>query len=144
MDEHTMSNSLTVPKVLFCMVNYFESNLKHIQVEGLFRRNGSESTMSKLLTHLSFLNYRAMMDYTSNPHDVANLFKNILRDIAEPVVPFNFYETFMNINLKEYPSRDKRLQMIQNVLNPDNGTMPQINRYTLCYIVRFMIEITKH
>lgn len=98
MDKYTLSNNLSVPKVIFCMANYFESDVKHFQVEGLFRRNGSESTMNKLTTHLSFLNYRAMMDYTKNPHDVANLFKNILRDLAEPVVPFNFYETFMNIN----------------------------------------------
>ena len=98
MDKYTMTNNLIVPKVFFCMVNYFETDIKNFQVEGLFRRNGSESTMLKLMTHLSFLNYRAMMDYTSNPHDVANLFKNILRDLAEPVVPFNFYETFMNIN----------------------------------------------
>ncbi len=53
-----------------------------------------------------------MLDYTSNPHDVANLFKNILRDLAEPVVPYNFYETFMSINQTDYPSREKRLQMV--------------------------------
>ena len=30
MDKHTLSNNLTVPKVIFCIVSYFESNLKHI------------------------------------------------------------------------------------------------------------------
>ena len=40
MDKMTMANNLTIPKVFFAMVNYFETNRKYLQVEGLFRRNG--------------------------------------------------------------------------------------------------------
>jgi hypothetical protein len=90
MDKHKVNN-MSVPKVFFCIVNYFIREPEHLAVEGLFRRNGQEPVMDKLLTHLMFLNYKSMVDYTSNPHDVANLFKNILRDIAEPVIPFSFY-----------------------------------------------------
>ena len=89
---------MEVPKVIFCIVTYFSNHKEHLKVEGLFRRNGSESTIDKLVTHLMFLNYKAMIDYTQNPHDVANLLKNILRDLAEPLVPFSLYETFMSIN----------------------------------------------
>ena len=43
-----------------------------------------------------FCDYRVMENYKEKPHDVANLLKKMLREMAEPIVPFAFYETFMN------------------------------------------------
>ena len=51
MEKHK-TNNLTVPKVFFCIVNYFTAEHKHLKVEGLFRRNGAEANVQKLITHL--------------------------------------------------------------------------------------------
>jgi hypothetical protein len=80
-------------------------------------------------------------DYVERPLDVAKCITNLLSKLADKVVPYSFFDSFMNINTDSYPDRGRRLEVLKNILNPDKGNMPKINYHTLAWIVSFMKKV---
>ena len=72
------------------------------------------------------------------PHDIANFLKQILRELAEPICPFNLYSKFRD--MEKTDSREEKLNELAEYLL----MMPLLNRTTLLYIVSFFRKVATY
>ena len=64
---------------------------------GLFRINGSESFVGQLELHFMYLNYSVLDDCVGKAHEVAKSITNILSKLADKIIPYKFFDSFMKI-----------------------------------------------
>jgi len=62
----------------------------------------------------------------SEPHAPASLLKLWYRELYEPLIPPEFYDQCV----ASYANPDAAVQIV--------GTLPEINRLVLCYLIRFL------
>jgi len=64
---------------------------KHLDNQGLFRINGDRTLIEELSIHLQLGDFSILKGLTEKPNEVANFLKEILRELTEPVIPFEKY-----------------------------------------------------
>ena len=101
----------------------------------MFRKNGDSANINELSIHLSQGNFSVLQDLAEKPHDIANFLKQILRELAEPICPFNLYPKFRDMIITD--SREDKLNELAEYLM----LMPLLNRNTLLFIVRFFRKV---
>ena len=65
----------------------------------MFRKNGDTNSINELSIHLSRGNHSILIDMADKPHEIANFLKQILRELAEPIVPFKDYPKFRDMEI---------------------------------------------
>jgi hypothetical protein len=93
--------------------------------EGIFRKAASEPKMADLRAHIQFKDYELLFNDEDNdpnnpdilsmydqPHEIANVLKEILRESTESVCPTDCYEGFLACSVKKYPELEKRAYAI--------------------------------
>ena len=65
---------------------------------GVFRVGGEDQFINELDLHLSFGDFSKMQKVPNRPHEVANLLKQYIRELGEPVCPYNLYEQFRDLD----------------------------------------------
>ena len=101
----------------------------------MFRKNGDSASINELSIHLSQGNFSVLQDLAEKPHDIANFLKQILRELAEPICPFNLYPKVRDMIITD--SREDKLNELAEYLM----LMPLLNRNTLLFIVRFFRKV---
>lgn len=91
------SGKQEIPVVFFLLTQFFYTNPKHFEEEGLFRKNGDSVNINEISIHLSRGNFSILQEVADKPHDIANFLKQILRELAEPICPFNLYTKFRDM-----------------------------------------------
>lgn len=71
-----------------------------------------------------------------NPHIVSNYWKKMMREMQDPICPFDQYDKYME--LAKVPV-DRRVSKLRTLLKE----LPKLNFNTLRYIVNFMREVTE-
>lgn len=91
-----------IPKIVFLLTTYFRVNKAHFKRQGLFRVNGDRSVIEELSIHLQLGDFSVLKRFVEKPNEVANFLKEILRELTEPVCPFENYPAFRDLgkNLK--------------------------------------------
>lgn len=87
-----------VPKALFLLTTFFLVHPEHFEKQGLFRVNGDRSKIEELSIHMQLGDFSILSKFQNNPNEVANFLKEILRELTEPVCPFEKYPDFRDIN----------------------------------------------
>ena len=67
-----------------------------MQTVGIFRVTGSDSKIRELELHMSQSNF-SYLAKIREPHTVTNYWKRVLREMEEPLIPFNLYRSFEQI-----------------------------------------------
>lgn len=129
---------IKLPRALFELTLYFYTNSKHLKLEGLFRKSGSQPAIEKLNTHLIFCDYLIMTEseVKDQPHDVANLIKNILRELDAPLVPYNLFHEMLEKCKKGIEPQERKQQLRDILLK-----CPELNKTTLAWIIMFMKDV---
>lgn len=70
-----------------------------------------------------------------NPHIVSNYWKKMMREMQDPICPFDQYDKYMK--LADIPV-DKRIYTLRPLIKE----LPALNMNTLRFIVNFMREVT--
>ena len=78
------------------MAGYFRSSKTHMQTVGIFRVTGSDAKIRELELHMSQSNF-SYLAKIPEPHTVTNYWKRVLREMREPLIPFNLYRSFEQI-----------------------------------------------
>ena len=65
--------------------------------KGLFRVNGDRSLIEELSVHLQLGDFSILQKFKNHPNEVANFLKEIMRELTEPVVPFENYPAFRDL-----------------------------------------------
>ncbi|KAK1927239.1 Rho GTPase activator [Papiliotrema laurentii] len=103
------------------------------EVEGTFRISGSSKRMRDL--QAIFDNgpkYGKNIDWRSLPytsHDVATIFRRFLTQMPEPIIPYNFYQTFRQSLQPDHEAES--ISTFKSII----GSLPPLNRYLLLYVL---------
>lgn len=106
------------------------------EIEGIFRLSGSAKRINDLQVIFdlppNFGKHLAWDGYTV--HDAANILRRYIRDLPEPIIPFDFYNDFrepLKSNTSfEFSPADLNTQY-QSLIN----RLPDLNRYLLLYLL---------
>lgn len=74
--------------------------------------------------------------FKENPNEIANFLKEILRELTQPVCPFDKYPDFRD--LSKHLSPQQKLDNIVTLLRD----LPPLNRTTLLYLARFFHKVS--
>ena len=67
-----------------------------MKTEGIFRVTGNDEKVRELETHMSQGNFSFLL-HVENPHVVTNYWKRVLREMKDPLIPFDLYGVFEQI-----------------------------------------------
>ncbi|XP_053267058.1 rho GTPase-activating protein 24 isoform X4 [Pleuronectes platessa] len=110
-----------------------------LQEEGLFRMPG-QANLVKELQDAFDCGEKPSFDCDTDVHTVASLLKLYLRELPEPVVPFQKYDDF----LASCKLLGKDDEMGMNELRRLVESLPQVNFNLLKYICRFLDEVQSY
>lgn len=82
------------------MINFFR--LSSIFKQGIYRVNGVKNRVEKLCALFDSNSDRVDLS-THSPHDVSGVLKLFFRQLPDPLLQFNFYNTFVNIAKVSFP-----------------------------------------
>uniref|UniRef100_A0A672RMG8 Rho GTPase activating protein 22 n=1 Tax=Sinocyclocheilus grahami TaxID=75366 RepID=A0A672RMG8_SINGR len=110
-----------------------------LKEEGLFRMPG-QANLVKDLQDAFDCGDKPLFDSNTDVHTVASLLKLYLRELPEPVIPFNKYEDFLTCLQLLLKDEEVGLSELVNQVN----TLPQANYNLLKYICKFLDEVQSH
>ncbi|XP_034459093.1 rho GTPase-activating protein 24 isoform X1 [Hippoglossus hippoglossus] len=110
-----------------------------LQEEGLFRLPG-QANLVKELQDAFDCGEKPSFDCNTDVHTVASLLKLYLRELPEPVVPFQKYDDFLASG--KLLGKDDEMGM--NDLRRLVESLPQVNFNLLKYICRFLDEVQSY
>ncbi|KAM7296257.1 rho GTPase-activating protein 44 [Ixodes scapularis] len=120
--------ALVVEKCACCLLTY------GMDEEGLFRITGSVSKVKKLKSAFN-AGIVDLSEFERDPHTIASILKQYLRELPEPLMTFSLYEDWMKA--ASIPDLNTRLQALWQVVN----NLPQPNHDNLRYVVKFLARL---
>lgn len=124
-----------IPYLVSHCIQYLDS--KALDTEGIFRLSGSQVQIDR---YRDQFNSGVQVDLTSEPdhHTVSGLLKLFFREMPEPLLTFELYESFIAAQAE----RDsiKRIRYVRHLLT----LLPVANRATLKYLMVFLSRVEKH
>jgi hypothetical protein len=81
----------------------------------LFRKAGDTVKINELGIHFSKGNYSIIAEYSDNPHEVANFFKQMLRELSEPVCPYSLYTKFRDFDKIDLDSEQNKIRRTEEI-----------------------------
>lgn len=124
------------PLVFHLLVGYFMANPQVLDTEGLFRVAAPEAEVRELEIHLSQENYFKITTI-ENCHVVSNYWKKLMREMADPICPFEQYDAYQELATLAADRRVSRLRQLVHAL-------PRLNFNTLKFIIDFMRVVVQH
>ncbi|ESO02401.1 hypothetical protein HELRODRAFT_134629, partial [Helobdella robusta] len=120
-----------VPKVLVNLVSILDN---HLEVEGLFRKTGSMARMKELKNRVD---NGETLDDECSPLDVAGLMKQFFRDMPDPLLTFELYDSFMecfvNLGNDNAECSDVTCKLC--------FFLPEVNLATVRYLMSFLSRL---
>mmetsp|Transcript_17894 Transcript_17894/g.69353 ORF Transcript_17894/g.69353 Transcript_17894/m.69353 type:complete len:662 (+) Transcript_17894:66-2051(+) len=87
--------SYAVTPLIVAAMKYIEANA--MDLEGIFRLSGKAWQVDKLRSQLNNTSIDPDFSGVTDPHLVCAVLKQYLRELPEPVVPFRYYEEFLEV-----------------------------------------------
>jgi len=113
--------NLPIPQFLDTVFQFLE-NEECLKTEGIFRLSGSLGTISDLKAAVDRGQPLAFSS-TTDPHAVAGLCKLFLREMPDPLFPFECYEQILQIQLKGGESYYDSIKAVLQKLPSDNKNL---------------------
>ncbi|XP_021348876.1 rho GTPase-activating protein 44-like isoform X5 [Mizuhopecten yessoensis] len=128
LDEHlrVTGRDIALP-IEACVLTLLETGLDE---EGLFRIAGMASRVKKLKKSFD-AGVIDMEDYSMDPHSVAGVLKQFLREMAEPLLTYQLYQEFLQA--AQLP-QDHRLQALWTSIH----NLPAHNYNNFRYLIKFL------
>jgi len=137
---------LFIPPIFTDSIAFLESN--GTNVEGIFRLSASKDEIHRVMKaydhkeafkHLGFLDRPVVLTkITSDPHVVAGVLKQYLRDLPDSLLTIELYEPFISaIGIADY---NIRMECVRRVL----VHLPKINHEILSLLLRLLKKIANN
>ncbi|KAI9485231.1 MAG: Rho GTPase activation protein [Benjaminiella poitrasii] len=121
------SSSLKIPRIVtFLTRAIYQLNGK--ASEGIFRVPGDADAVTELRIHIENGNYGSTD--IEDPNVPASLLKYWLRDLADPLIPSDLYDSC----IKHANDKEKAIDII--------NSLPDVNRRIALYMIRFLQDFT--
>jgi Rho GTPase-activating protein 1 len=130
--QHPLNKGRSVPIVLEKAVKYLEE--RGTDVEGIFRLSGNAVRVKEIKTQFDKGND---VDFSKeiDPHVVAGIVKMYLRELPEPLFPFDFYAPLIGAWVP-----NDEMATVAN-LKPILQRLPPVNRKILALLMRLLAKI---
>mmetsp|Transcript_33465 Transcript_33465/g.57157 ORF Transcript_33465/g.57157 Transcript_33465/m.57157 type:complete len:871 (+) Transcript_33465:20-2632(+) len=109
-----------------------------LKSEGIFRLSGRATQIEKLRDQLD-QGKKVFFSQNMDVHSVANLFKQWLREMPEPILTWKLYDDFIAVD--DLNEQEEKLKAIEFLLNV---RLPKINRYCFQYMMKLLTEVVKN
>jgi hypothetical protein len=119
-----------------CLEFLHSKGLENLQ--GLFRLCGSKTDIDSLRDQANIDVFIFEIPPDQEPHSVAGLFKQFLRELPEPLIPFDLYTHF--ITVATLNRTDYYPELIVKLIS----LLPNTNRYLLGKLCKFLYEVQYH
>jgi len=106
-----------------------------LKAKGLFRVAVDLAFVYELEVNIAMNNY-AHIATIEDPNIVSNYFKILLREMSDPICPFNLYDRFLQLTSVPRENRVTPLKQLVRLL-------PKINFNTLKYIIAFCVTVVE-
>ena len=130
--------SIAVHPHLRKMVAFVEAH--GLETEGLYRVPGSQKSIFELRDAID-AGADLVLDDQLDPNVVGGLLKLYLRELSEPLIPFELYEAFIGVGA-HYGDVDETTRTLYMKLLVDH--LPKRNRVHLDFIVAHLVNVAKH
>ncbi|XP_072050458.1 rho GTPase-activating protein 22-like isoform X2 [Amphiura filiformis] len=135
-ESHTRTQE--IPAIVKQCCNFLRE--KGLQEEGLFRLPGRAALVRELQEQFDCGKQPDFHQQNIDIHTVASLFKLYLRQLPEPVIPWQHYESFYNgIRLVCHDEIEGKHELIRQL-----ALLPRTNYNLLKYICEFLHEVQSY
>ena len=89
------------PLIFWILIGHFRANKENFKTLGLFRRTPGHSAMRRLELHMQAGNFGYLKILGSSEISnvmVSNMIKRTLSNMKEPLIPYEFYDSFMKLD----------------------------------------------
>ncbi|KAH8020224.1 hypothetical protein HPB51_025428 [Rhipicephalus microplus] len=125
-----------VPRVVNCCLNYLE---KHgLNTVGIFRVNGSKRRVRQLRDEFDSGREVHLDLERPHPHDVAQLLKEFLRELPQPLLTCDLYQPFLYT--QRVQEKAKQLDILQQLVR----LLPTHSRDTLWALLKFLNSVAEN
>ena len=133
LDMFDVKEAVEIPSFVLACLHYLKA--PRMKTKGLFRVSSDFNELQqakRILGAKKSIDLESLEDLTSDPHLIANLLKVFLRDLIEPVIPFECYDSFLE-------AKDSSFLLVEQVRG-----LPELNRNVLLVILRFLVEMLQY
>lgn len=133
--HESTTSTRKIPLIVEQCVSYLRQH--GMKEEGIFRLPG-RSTLVKELQERFDLGEKPNLEVIQpDVHTVASLFKLYLRQLPEPVIPFDHYDNFYDaINLLKKNQEEGKARLIREL-----ALLPRPNHFLLKYLCKFLHDL---
>jgi hypothetical protein len=128
--------SKRIPRVFEAIMRAFKKT-KAYTIEGIFRIACNHSELNDVVNNLEREQFAVLYNALS-PHLIANLLKKWLRELKEPIIPFELHSACTEVGNDPIDENDTQ-NMIEIV-----ELLPPANRAVLGDILAIIREVVKH
>jgi len=133
----TERSPYVVPAVLYTCVQYLK--MRGINEEGLLRIPGAQDAVAAL-RRAADAQVVQMGPLLRDAHTVAGVVKLFLRELSDPLIPFDRYAEFTALNTKNGQNLDAAALRVRDLV----ASLPRANRDTLAYLVHFLVLVARN
>ncbi|TPX72324.1 hypothetical protein SpCBS45565_g00693 [Spizellomyces sp. 'palustris'] len=123
-----------IPHVITACITQVDR--RGLESQGIYRLSGNASTVQKIRVGFNSKESVDLSDEGLDINVVASVLKLYLRELQEPVIPFAFYEKF--IQAAKHPDYDTRLCDLKTLIQ----SLPLPNYTTLEYLFRHLSRVS--
>lgn len=127
-----------VPHVVHKCVDFIKAH--GLTEEGLFRLPGQAKNVADLKDAFNRGEFPELENNKAEVHSVASVLKSYLRELPEPLIPYDYFEVFLTAARCYEMCEEDGIVATQNQLK----TLPQPNFNLLSYLCRFLYEVQEH
>ncbi|XP_025016991.1 rho GTPase-activating protein 12 isoform X2 [Tetranychus urticae] len=124
-----------VPKILQYCIEAIEA--KGLQTDGLYRICGNLSEVQKIRFQINNGNYDVIWSQ-ENVHALTGVLKLFLRDLKEPLFPFDLFNSF--IFTTGIPNKKDQIETLQKLVNQ----LPKCNYHTLLFLLKHLLRVVQY
>lgn len=125
-----------VPRVVNCCLHYLENY--GLNTVGIFRVSGSKRRVRQLREEFDSGREVHLDQERPQPHDVAQLLKEYLRDLPQPLLTRDLYQPFLYT--QRVRERSKQLDILRQLVR----LLPTHSRDTLWALLKFLSTVAEH
>lgn len=125
-----------IPRVVNCCLRYLENY--GLNTVGIFRVSGSKRRVRQLREEFDSGREVHLDQERPQPHDVAQLLKEYLRDLPQPLLTRDLYLPFLYT--QRVPERSKQLDILRQLVR----LLPTHSRDTLWALLKFLSTVADH
>jgi len=144
LEEALVSSPLCVPLLVYECVEYMRRTAMHVM--GIFRISGNNDTILHIKT--LFEKAHSIASETdqgtgvelTDPHEAASVLKLYLRELPDPLIPFSFYSSFIEIEETKSEDLDAKITKYKALI----ARLPASHRALLAYLIQFLAACTQY